>query len=49
MAVEIYKILNDKSPEYLWLFSKASISYSLQDNNKLIQQKMRTTTLWPLE
>ena len=44
MAVEIYKILNDKSPEYLSLFSKASIPYSLRDNNKLIQQKMRTTT-----
>ena len=43
MAVEIYKILNDKSPEYLSLFSKASIPYSLRDNNKLIQQKMRTT------
>ena len=45
MAVEIYKILNDKSPEYLSLFSKASIPYSLLDNNKLTQQKMRTTTL----
>ena len=44
MAVEIYKILNDKSPEYLSLFSKAYIPYSLRDNNKLIQQKMRTTT-----
>ena len=44
MAVEIYEILNDKSPEYLSLFSKASIPYSLRDNNKLIQQKMRTTT-----
>ena len=29
MAVEIYKNLNDKSPEYLSLFSKASIPYSL--------------------
>ena len=44
MAVEIYKILNDMSPEYLSLFSKSSIPYSLRDNNKLIQQKMRTTT-----
>ena len=45
MAVEIYKILNDKSPEYLSLFSnKSSVPYSLRDNNKLIQQKMRTTT-----
>ena len=43
MAVEIYKILNDKSPEYLSLFSKASILYSLWVNNKLIQQKVRTT------
>ena len=42
MAVEIHKILND--PEYLSLFSKASIPYSLRDNNILIQQKMRTTT-----
>ena len=32
------------SPEYLSLFSKSSIPYSLRDNNKLIQQKMRTTT-----
>ena len=39
MTVEIYKILNDKSPEYLSLLSKASIPYSLRDNNKLIQQK----------
>ena len=44
MAVEIYKILNDKRPEYLSLFSKASIPYSLRDDNKLIQQKMTTTT-----
>ena len=44
MAVEIYKILNDMSPEYLSLFSKSSIPYPLRDNNKLIQQKMRTTT-----
>ena len=44
MAVEIYKILNDMSPEYLSLFSKSSIPYSLRDNDKLIQQKMRTTT-----
>ena len=39
MAVEIYKILNDKNPEYWSLFSKSSIPYSLRDNNKLIQQK----------
>ena len=44
MAVEIYKILNDKSPENLSLFSKSSLPYSLRDNNKLIQQKMRMTT-----
>ena len=44
MAVEIHKILNDERPEYLSLFSKASIPYSLRDNNKLIQQKMRMTT-----
>ena len=44
MAVEIYKILNEMSPEYLSLFSKSSIPYSLRDNNKLIQQKMKTTT-----
>ena len=40
MAVEIYKILNDKSPEYLSLSFKSSIMYSLRDNNKLIKQKM---------
>ena len=39
MAVEIYKILYDKSPEYLSLFSKSSVRYSLRDNDKLIQQK----------
>ena len=44
MAVEIYKIMNEMSPEYLSLFSKSSIPYSLRDNNKLIQQKMKTTT-----
>ena len=44
MAVEIYNIVDDKSPEYLSLFSKSSVPYSLRDNNKLIQQKMRTTT-----
>ena len=44
MAVEIYKILNDMSPEYLSFFSKSSIPYSLRDNNKLMQQNMRTTT-----
>ena len=51
MAVEIYKILNEMSPEYLSLFPKllsllpkSSIPYSLRDNNKLIQQKMKTTT-----
>ena len=43
-AVEIYKIMNEMSPEYLSLFSKSSIPYSLRDNNKLIQQKMKTTT-----
>ena len=45
MAVKIYKILNDISLEYLSLFSKSSIPYSLRDNIKLIQQNMRTTTL----
>ena len=44
MAVEIYKILDGMSPEYLSLFSKSSIPYSLRDNNKLIQWKMRKTT-----
>ena len=44
MAVEIYKILNEMSPEYLSLLSKSSIPYSLWDDNKLIQQKMKTTT-----
>ena len=39
MAVEINKILNDKSPEYLSLFSKASIPYSLRDNNKPIKHE----------
>ena len=39
MAVEIYKILNEMSPEYLSLFSKSSIPYFLRENNKLIQQK----------
>ena len=39
MAVKIYKIFNHKSPEYLSLFSKSSVPYSLRDNNKLIQQK----------
>ena len=43
-AVEFYKILNEMSPEYLSLFSKSSIPYSLRDDNKLIQQKMKTTT-----
>ena len=43
-GVEIYKFLNNMSPEYLSLFSKSSIPYSLRDNNKLIQQKMRATT-----
>ena len=42
MAFEIDKILNDMSPEYLSLFSKSSIPYSLRDDNKLIQQKMTT-------
>ena len=37
MAVEIYKIVNDMSPEDLSLFSKSSIPYSLRDNKKLIQ------------
>ena len=44
MAVEIYKILNDMSPEYLSVLSKSSIPYSLRNNSELIQQKMRTTT-----
>ena len=44
MAVEIYKILNDMSPQYMSLFSKSQIPYSLRDNNKLIQQRMKTTT-----
>ena len=37
MAVEIYKILNEKSPEYLSLFSKSSVPYFLRDNDQLIQ------------
>ena len=39
MAVEIYKILNDKSAEYLSLFSKSSVPYSLRDNNKIVPTK----------
>ena len=45
MVAESYRIVNDVSPEYLSLFSKSSIPCSLRDNNNLIQQKMRTTTL----
>ena len=38
MAVEIYKILNGMDPKYLSpLFSRATTSYNLRDNNKLIQ------------
>ena len=44
MAFEIYKILNGMSPEYLSLFSKSPIPYSLWDNNTFIQQNKRTTT-----
>ena len=45
MAVEIYKILNGMSPEYLSsLFSKSNVPYQLRDSNKLIQPLKRTTT-----
>ena len=45
MAVEIYKILNGMSPEYLSsLFSKSNVLYQLRDSNKLIQPLKRTTT-----
>ena len=46
MAVEIYKIFNEMSPEYLSLCSKSSIPYSLRDNNKLIQQKNENDHIW---
>ena len=45
MAVEIYKILNGMSPEYLSsLFSKSNVPCQLRDSNKFIQPLKRTTT-----
>ena len=45
MVVEVYKILNGMSPEYLpSLFSKSNVPYQLRDSNRLFQPPKRTTT-----
>ena len=43
MAVEIYKILNGKGPEYLSTLFSDDL-FQLRDGNKLTQPLKRTTT-----
>ena len=44
MALEIYKILNGHSPEYLSsLFDKSDFTYKLRDGNRLVQPLTKTT------
>ena len=45
IALEIYKILDDKSPSYLKdIFNVKNIPYDLRDSNKLIQPLVKTVT-----
>ena len=45
IALEIYKILNDKSPSYLKdIFDIKDIPYDLRDSNKMVQPLVRTVT-----
>ena len=47
MAVEIYKILNGMSPEYLSsLFSRSNVPYQLRDSNKLISTAETDDYIW---
>ena len=44
IAIEIYKILNDKSPVYLKeIVQKKDIPYSLRDPDKLVQPRVNST------
>ena len=51
MAVEIYKILNGMSPEYLSsLFSKSNVPYQLRDSNSypsILKTRYPCVTLYP--